>query len=190
MRLFILSAASAQKISILGDSYSTFEGCVSNDTNEIWYFKPENPMHHKNNDVTKVEETWWHQLISNTKGFSLEVNNAFSGDASDLGGICVTYSSDSDIMLELGLTGTAEKKIGYANPFYTLTASSAAKTANISWSQFKQPSWYTEDEKKTFFIDGTDAAAELSSLKFKITGESGDRGNFAVTQVGPKGKCK
>ena len=70
---FILSAASAQKISILGDSYSTFEGCVSNDTNEIWYFKPENPLHHKNNDVTKVEETWWHQLISNTKGFSLEV---------------------------------------------------------------------------------------------------------------------
>lgn len=130
----------------------------------------------------------WDPFVGFAFGFG--ANNAFSGDASDLGGICVTYSSDSDIMLELGLTGTAEKKIGYANPFYTLTASSAAKTANISWSQFKQPTWYTQDETKSFFIDGTDAAAELSSLKFKITGESGDRGNFAVTQVGPKGKCK
>jgi hypothetical protein len=91
LHFFILSAASAQKISILGDSYSTFEGCVSNDTNEIWYFKPENPMHHKNNDVTKVEETWWHQLISNTKGFSLEVNNAFSGAT-----ICYTGYSKGD----------------------------------------------------------------------------------------------
>ena len=69
----------AQKVSILGDSYSTFEGCVANDTNEIWYFKAENPVRNKRNDVTKVEETWWHQLISSNKGFVLEKNNSYSG---------------------------------------------------------------------------------------------------------------
>ena len=72
----------AQKVSVLGDSYSTFEGCMSNDTNAIWYFKPESPYRNKNNDVTKVEETWWRQLIGSNKSYSLEVNNSFSGATS------------------------------------------------------------------------------------------------------------
>lgn len=66
------------KISILGDSYSTYEGYLTPDTNEIWYYKPENPNLHKNNNVRAVEQTWWHQVIQNMNGV-LEVNNAFSG---------------------------------------------------------------------------------------------------------------
>jgi hypothetical protein len=82
----------AQKISILGDSYSTFEGYMANDTNAIWYFKADNPQHNKKNDVTKVEETWWHQLINTTKGYSLEVNNSYSGAT-----ICYTgYSKGNE----------------------------------------------------------------------------------------------
>jgi len=82
----------AQKISILGDSYSTFEGYMANDTNAIWYFKADNPQRNKKNDVTKVEETWWHQLINTTKGYSLEVNNSYSGAT-----ICYTgYSKGNE----------------------------------------------------------------------------------------------
>ncbi len=80
--LFCLAlTASAQKnpkISILGDSYSTYEGYLTPDTNEIWYYRPENKALHAKNNVRKVEETWWHQVIENMKG-QLEVNNAFSG---------------------------------------------------------------------------------------------------------------
>lgn len=71
--------AFAQKVSILGDSYSTFEGYMTCDTNHIWYFKGDSPAHNKRNDVAKVEETWWHQFISSTKGLTLEKNNSFSG---------------------------------------------------------------------------------------------------------------
>ena len=82
----------AQKISILGDSYSTFEGYMANDTNAIWYFKTDNPQRNKKNDVTKVEETWWHQLINTTMGYSLEVNNSYSGAT-----ICYTgYSKGNE----------------------------------------------------------------------------------------------
>lgn len=66
------------RISILGDSYSTYEGCLTPDTNEIWYFKPDNPKLHQKNDVRTVEQTWWYQVIKNMNGI-LEVNNAFSG---------------------------------------------------------------------------------------------------------------
>ena len=130
----------------------------------------------------------WDPFVGFAFGFG--ANNSFSGDASALGGICVKYYSDSDILLELGLTNAREKKIGYANPFTTLAASGSEKTVNLTWASFKQPSWYTEDDSKTVFINGTEASSELSSLKFKITGTSGDSGEFGVLQVGPKGACK
>lgn len=130
----------------------------------------------------------WDPFVGFAFGFG--ANNAFSGDASALGGICVTYYSDQDIMLELGLTGPTEKKIGYANPFATLAASGSPTTVNLTWASFKQPKWYTDDETKTVFITGAEAAEELSSLKFKITGADGDSGDFGVSMVGPRGKCK
>ncbi len=66
------------RISILGDSYSTYEGYLMPDTNEIWYFKPDNPQLHNKNDVRSVEETWWYQVVKNMQA-ELEVNNSFSG---------------------------------------------------------------------------------------------------------------
>ena len=64
-----------QKISILGDSYSTFYGYVTPATNLCWYGVPGEV---KENDVTQVEETWWYQLMDGEK-FCLECNNSYSG---------------------------------------------------------------------------------------------------------------
>lgn len=80
--LLSLSAGMAQKdslrISILGDSYSTYEGYLTPDTNNVWYFRPENPQLCAKNDVRTVEQTWWHQVIKEM-GAKLEVNNSYSG---------------------------------------------------------------------------------------------------------------
>ncbi|MEL5892508.1 SGNH/GDSL hydrolase family protein [Bacteroides sp. GD17] len=64
-----------QKVSILGDSYSTFHGYVTPDTNLCWYGVLGEK---KENDVTKVEETWWYRFI-NEHGLQLERNNSYSG---------------------------------------------------------------------------------------------------------------
>ena len=61
-------------VSILGDSYSTFENYLSCDSNAVWYWNGK----HENTDVTTVEQTWWHQLITK-KGWRLDKNNSFSG---------------------------------------------------------------------------------------------------------------
>ena len=66
------------RISILGDSYSTFVGWVVPDTNLIWYYPTESQYHQKGNDVCSVEQTWWHQVIMRM-GAKLERNNAYSG---------------------------------------------------------------------------------------------------------------
>ncbi|MCD8263981.1 MAG: SGNH/GDSL hydrolase family protein [Tannerellaceae bacterium] len=64
-----------QRVSILGDSYSTFNGYLTPDTNYCWYGIAE---HIKINDVHQVKQTWWYQLI-NQQGYQLERNNSFSG---------------------------------------------------------------------------------------------------------------
>ena len=63
-----------KSVSILGDSYSTFQNYVFPDSNAVWYLDGKQ----KRTDVTSVEQTWWHQLITNN-GMKLEQNNSFSG---------------------------------------------------------------------------------------------------------------
>lgn len=78
-------AQSRKSISILGDSYSTFEGYIQPDTNAIWYFKKTNMT-----DVTSVEQTWWHIFIKEN-GYRLCLNNSFSGST-----ICNTGYQQQD----------------------------------------------------------------------------------------------
>ena len=76
-------AAQAQdslRVTIFGDSYSTFEGWLTPDTNEPWYWSADSPHRQKGNDVTRVEQTWWWwwQVIDQM-GWKLEMNNSYSG---------------------------------------------------------------------------------------------------------------
>ena len=75
---FIVSLCSAYaqlKVSILGDSYSTFYGYVQPENNLCWYGVPGEK---KENDVTKVEQTWW-WCLTDSVTYVLECNNAYSG---------------------------------------------------------------------------------------------------------------
>lgn len=76
------------RYSILGDSYSTYEGYLMPDTNLIWYFRPENKALNRKNDVRSVEQTWWYQTIKGLNG-KLETNNSYSGST-----ICRTGYKD------------------------------------------------------------------------------------------------
>ena len=76
---FSLAAMQAQtRVTIFGDSYSTFEGWLTPATNETWYWSESSPQRNKQNDVTQVEQTWWWQVIERM-GWKLEMNNSYSG---------------------------------------------------------------------------------------------------------------
>ncbi len=64
------------RVSILGDSYSTFEGWLHPKTNYVWYFSDD--TRGDKTDVRNVEETWWWQFVEDN-GFKLEYNNSSSG---------------------------------------------------------------------------------------------------------------
>lgn len=74
--LALAEGATARRgVSILGDSYSTYEGHVRPDSNICWYRKiPRTDR----TDVNDVKQMWWHQLIRENN-LRLEVNNSFSG---------------------------------------------------------------------------------------------------------------
>ena len=118
-------------------------------------------------------------------------NTPAAGDASAWGGLCVTYTSDVDLQLELGLGETVDSTISYANPAVTLPAAKEAsflppkgKNGNkviVSWSDFKQPSWYNGSVK----FDGETAAKQLVNIRFKLQAEPGDY-DFNICAVGPK----
>ena len=81
-----VTAQSKKSLSILGDSYSTFEGYLTPDTNAVWYLDRTIDR----TDVSRVEQTWWHRLAKN-HGLRLCVNNSFSGAT-----ICNTGYEDKD----------------------------------------------------------------------------------------------
>lgn len=89
LALTFTSAATAQtrkSVSVLGDSYSTFEGYLTPDTNAVWYFDRTEDK----TDVRRVEQTWWH-LLASRHGLRLCVNNSFSGST-----VCNTGYGDAD----------------------------------------------------------------------------------------------
>lgn len=77
----------SKKISILGDSYSTYVGHVTPADNNCWYGKPDLQ---KVNDAHRVEDTWWYQLIEE-QGLQLDHNNSYSGAT-----ICNTGYNQAD----------------------------------------------------------------------------------------------
>ena len=66
-------AQGLKSVSILGDSYSTFEGYVQPDTNFVWYLKT--PPEGRKTDMVSVRNTWWHQFIKENN-YRLCVNNS------------------------------------------------------------------------------------------------------------------
>ncbi len=67
--------AQTKSVSVLGDSYSTYEGFITPKTNLTWYHAKTNKGQ---TDVNDVKQMWWHRLIT-ANGWKLCVNNSYSG---------------------------------------------------------------------------------------------------------------
>ena len=67
---FAYASAQTKKVSVLGDSYSTFIGVIP--ANYATFYPNDR------NDVTEVEQTWW-SLYIKAKGYELEKNDSWGG---------------------------------------------------------------------------------------------------------------
>lgn len=67
-------AQSLKSVSVLGDSYSTYEGYMHPDANRVYYLE----VPDLKTDVVSVRQTWWYKFIKENN-YRLCVNNSFSG---------------------------------------------------------------------------------------------------------------
>lgn len=131
------SAVGKTKISILGDSYSTFEGCVTPKWNEVWYFSE--PKLDKT-DLTDASQTWWRILLEN-EDYTLEKNNSYSGAT-----ICTTGYDGADYSARSFITRMHD----LGNPDLILIFGATNDSwANSPLGEFKWDHW-TEDDLKSF----------------------------------------
>jgi len=88
----IIAATScyAQKMSVLGDSYSTFGGEMTPATNLCWYNGPDGAYASDTIDVKSADQTWW-RILSAETGMSVDTNNSYSGST-----ICLTGYNGAD----------------------------------------------------------------------------------------------
>lgn len=117
-------------VSILGDSYSTFEGFIP-EGNEVWYYAT--PQ--QRTDVTKVEETWWWQVVKEG-GYKLGVNESWSGAT-----ICNTGYNGKDYTHESFVTRST--RLG--NPDIILICGAT----NDSWAGVKMGDYQYKDWRRS-----------------------------------------
>ncbi len=75
--------------SVLGDSYSTFMGTMSPDTNYVWYDTAQ--VRRGGTDVDAAAQMWW-SLLADSLGMKMVQNNSFSGSTIGYHG----YDDDKD----------------------------------------------------------------------------------------------
>lgn len=116
-------------------------------------------------------------------GFNLVNENKEGMDISTINGLCVTYTSDDPVSLEIASAETPDGK-ECAAPL--LAQSSPAPVSVNFTSDFAQPSWMAATEK----IDCINAAKNANGIKFKMDGGASEMtGILRIFEVGPAGTC-
>ena len=129
------SAQQRLRLSILGDSYSTYQNYIP-DGNEPWYFEP---MDKRNTDVSDVKQTWWWQVVKEG-GFLLEKNESYSGAT-----ICYTGYNDEDysdrsFITRLPRVGSPDILLIFGN---TNDSWCGAKVGEYQYKDWKRADLYT-----------------------------------------------
>lgn len=104
--VFSLRAVSQEAkpvVSILGDSYSTFEGYIP-EGNATWYATT--PWENRT-DVVSVRQTWWWKFISEG-GYILGVNDSYSGSTISYTGYNNEDYKDRSFITRLPRVGTPD----------------------------------------------------------------------------------
>lgn len=124
-------------VSILGDSYSTFQNYLQPDTNAVWYRStPPAGL----TDVDNVNQTWWHQVLTDN-GFRLCRNNSFSGST-----ICHTGYNGADYSDRSFLARM--NNLGCPDIIFIFGATNDS-WAGVPIGQFKYSEW-TDEELYSF----------------------------------------
>ena len=121
-------------------------------------------------------------------GFTLTEDGSTPVDISSWDGICVTYESDMQMDVQMGLPSERETELSYDVPVKKLAKVKGMQVRNISWNEFVQGGWSPIE------FSGAEAAMEVKSIRFAFylypsEISSSAKGDFAIYGIGRKGTC-
>ena len=149
---------------ILGDTYSTFEGYIP-EGNACWYFTTP----HGENDVTNVEQTWWH-IFAKQNGYELLLNDSYSGST-----ICNTGYDGADYSDRAFITRMFNVTAG--NPDLIIVFGGTNDSwANAPIGELKYNDWTSSDMYSClpsccFMLEHLTAVAKDAQIVFLINSE-------------------
>ena len=105
-----------------------------------------------------------------------------SGDVTDWGGVCVSYSSDKPMRLALHPNDELQQVMEYDDYRYNLKSGTNV-TVNIPWTSFRQDGWGTA-------FDRDELLTQVQSIVFVYQDMgSGITSSFNILKVGKLGTC-
>lgn len=129
---FACSSAQKKKVSVLGDSYSTFVGIIPSNYSS---FYPND-----RNDVTEIDQTWW-SLYIKAKDYVLEKNDSWGGTT-----ICGTGYGRMDTSRSNFISRV--DSLGYPDIIFVFGGTNDA-WANSPIGEYQYSDW-TKDDCKQF----------------------------------------
>ena len=149
---------------ILGDSYSTFEGYIP-EGNACWY----STTPHGENDVTSVEQTWWH-LFAKENGYELILHDSYSGSTiCNTGYDGVDYSDRSFIQRMFNVTiGNPDLIVIFGG---TNDSWANAPIGELSYNSWTSSSLYSFLPACCLMLEYLTASASGSQIVFVINSE-------------------
>lgn len=117
-------------------------------------------------------------------GFNLAGKDALPADATGMWGICITYTSDATVVVELVLDKEKEAAIDHDHPYFSLPKSSSDQDVCFSTDSLRQAGWGTP-------ISIDEALKSVVSIQFKIQAADSTTGKFNIIRIigNPIGAC-
>lgn len=162
-------------IAVLGDSYSTFEGFIPQG-NAVWYHVPADLKH---TDVTKVEQTWWWQVIKEG-GYKKGMINSYSGAT-----ICYTGYNDADYSARSFIT----RATNLGNPDIILICGATndswcgAPIGNYKYENWKRADLYTFRPAMAKLLNDIQEYYPNVAVYFILNSELKEEINTSVTEI-------
>ena len=119
-------------------------------------------------------------------GFSVAKDSAgepLPVDVSNWGGVCVSYSSDVALSLEMDLGDSVNEVLRLGLPGFRLAATDTVVSKCIRWREFKRPVWAKIDDDYWKIDAGVTAAKQLVAMKFVIQAPVGEY-KFNIKYIG------
>ena len=168
---FVGVTAQTRKVSILGDSYSTFTGIIP--SNYATFYPNDR------NDVTEIEQTWW-SLYLKAKGYELDKNDSWGGTT-----ICGTGYGRMDASRNNFISRV--DSLGNPDIIFVFGGTNDA-WANSPMGEYQYSDWTKEDCKNfrpalACLIDMLQKRYSKAEICFILNSELKDQVNESMREV-------